>query len=223
MTDTPTVAVRGEATREVEPEIAQFSVTVAARDKDRSRTLSRLADRAQAVRAVIEGYGDAIERTETSGLRVYPEMKRSGEKVGAYQGSVTTTVTVSDFGVLGEVILRLADQDQTSVAGPWWSLRRQSPVYRQARRDAIDDALNRARDYADALGARVVRLVELADAGLSSAPIPLARGGAGGMAFRSMAATEGEPRIELDPQRQTVHAEVEARFEISEPGVLAGD
>lgn len=220
----PTLAVRGEATREVDPEIAQFSVTVAARDKDRQKTLTRLADRAEAVRSVIDGYGGAIERTETSGLRVYPETKRSGERVSAYQGSVTTMVTVADFAVLGELMVRLADQEQTSVAGPWWSLRRESPVYRQARRDAIDDALTRARDYAEALGARLTRLLELADAGLSRAPVPLAPGGAGGgMVFRSMAKAEGEPRIELDPQRQTVHAEVEARFAISEPEIVGGE
>jgi uncharacterized protein len=41
----PTVAVRGESTREVDPEIAEFSVTVQARDKDRATTLAHLCDR----------------------------------------------------------------------------------------------------------------------------------------------------------------------------------
>ncbi|HTF08628.1 MAG TPA: SIMPL domain-containing protein, partial [Asanoa sp.] len=41
----PVVAVRGEAVREVPPEIARFAVTVVARDKDRQATLRRLAER----------------------------------------------------------------------------------------------------------------------------------------------------------------------------------
>ena len=45
MVDGPIVAVRGEATREVPAEVAPFSVTVAARDKDRQATLTRLAER----------------------------------------------------------------------------------------------------------------------------------------------------------------------------------
>ena len=40
MVDGPVVAVRGEAIREVPPEIARFTVTVVARDKDRQATLT---------------------------------------------------------------------------------------------------------------------------------------------------------------------------------------
>ncbi|HEY0700453.1 MAG TPA: SIMPL domain-containing protein [Micromonospora sp.] len=217
MSSTPIVSVRGEVHREVAPEIARFSVTVAARDRDRQTTLARLAERAETARRLIEGYGSAVERVETGDLRVRPELKRSGEKVAAYQGSVSSTVTVADFGVLGELMLRLADLDQTSVAGPWWSLRPDSPVHREARRDAIAEALTRAREYAEALGARVTALVELADTGMANQPMMMTRAAFAG----PMQAAGGPPTIELDPQQQTVQASVEARFAISEPAVLA--
>ena len=87
----PTVAVRGESTREVDPEIAEFTVTVNARDKDRATTLSRLADRVAAVRTILDGYAAAIEKRETSRMSVYAETKRSGEKITAYVGNATTT------------------------------------------------------------------------------------------------------------------------------------
>jgi hypothetical protein len=215
MTDTPTVAVRGEAVREVEPELAQLTVTIAARDSDREHTLTRLAQRAEALGGLLDRYAEVIDRRETSRIAVYPELRRSGERVRAYVGSVSTTVTFSDFTQLGEVVMVLADQDQTTVYGPSWSLRPDSPAYGEARRAAIDDALARAREYAGALGARLVRLVELADSGLSgdSGPQP--------MAFAMRAAGESQqPQLELDPQRQTVRAAVEARFVISEPTVL---
>ncbi|MEV7231949.1 MULTISPECIES: SIMPL domain-containing protein [Polymorphospora] len=216
MVDGPVLAVRGEATREVPPEVARFAVTVAARDRDRQATLTRLGERAAAVRALIDGYGDAIERRETGTLQVRPELKRSGERVVAYQGSVTTTVTVTDFTVLGELMLRLADQEQTSVAGPWWELRPTSPAYRDARRAAIDEALARAREYAGALGARVTALLELADTGMTNQPM-MTRA-----AFHLDAMGKGgAPELDLDPQVQTVQASVEARFSISEPTVLA--
>lgn len=213
MTDGPVVAVRGEAYREVPPEIARFTVTATARDKDRETVLGRLAERAAAVRVLLEGYGPAVDRRETGELRVRPETKRSGERVVAYHGSVATTVTVTDFTVLGELMLRLADQDQIEVAGPWWSLRPDSPAYREARHAAIADALVRAREYAEALGARVTALRELADTGLTPQPM-MARAaygmGAGGE-------SGAPPELELDPQPQTVQAAVEARFTISEP------
>ncbi|MFG3418417.1 SIMPL domain-containing protein [Micromonospora sp. NPDC049460] len=212
MVDGPVVAVRGEAYREVPPEIARFTVTATARDRDREATLTRLAERAAAVRVLLDGYGPAIDRRETGELRVRPETRRSGERVVAYHGSVATTVTVSDFTALGDLMLRLADQDQVEVAGPWWSLRPDSPAHREARHAAIADALLRAREYAEALGARVTALIELADVGAAERPMMsrMAYGMGGGV-------EGGPPELELDPQPQTAQAAVQARFAISEP------
>jgi uncharacterized protein YggE len=214
------VAVRGEAVREVDPEIATFSVTVAARDRNRQEALRRLAARVEAVRATLDRYPDAVEKRETSGLYVRPDSKRSGEKVSGYSGAVTTAVTVSDFAVLGELMLGLADQDQTTVSGPWWGLRPGSPVHRDARRAAINDAIERGREYADALGARVTGLVELTDVGLSTQSPPRMEL----LAYRSAdSGGGGGPTLDLDPQRQTVTATMEARFAISDPTALFMD
>jgi uncharacterized protein len=209
----PVVAVRGEVFREVEPEIATFAVSVTVSYRDRQETLRRLASGVDAVRAVLDEYRDGIEKRETSGMHVYPRTKGSADRVVAYHGSVTTTVTVSDFTVLGELMLRLAGTEQAVVSGPWWALRPGSPAHRDARQAAIADALERAREYAAALGARIVRLIELADAGLNAQP--LAGGG-----FRAMSLSEGAgevPHIDLEPERQQIQASVEARFAISEP------
>lgn len=212
----PVVAVRGEAFREVDPEIASFAVTVAAHDHDRQEALRRLASRVDAIRAVLDRYRDGIEKRETSGLFVHPETKGAGERVVGYHGSVTTTVTVTDFTLLGELMLRLAGEDQTSVGGPWWALRPGSTAHREARQAAIADALQRAREYAAALGARVVGLIELADAGLGGQTQDRHTGGVHFMAAAG-AVPGGPPQLDLEPRRQQVHASVEARLLISEP------
>ncbi|WBC02216.1 SIMPL domain-containing protein [Micromonospora sp. WMMA1976] len=211
MADAPVVAVRGEAYREVAPELARFTVTATARDRDRETTLTRLAERAAAVRALLDAAEPAVERRETGQVHVRPVTKRAGDRVVAYQGSVSTTVTTTDFTALGELMLRLADQEQVEVAGPVWSLRPDSPAYREARQAAIADALVRAREYAEALGARVIALRELSDTGMSAGPPMMMVGAA--------YSRSGEPEreLELDPAPQPVQAAVEARFTISEP------
>jgi uncharacterized protein YggE len=215
MAEQPMIVVRGEATREVPPELAIFSVTVSARDKDRQTALTRLSERAAELRTHLDDFPDAIERRETSAVQVHPELKRGGgERIAAYTGSVTTTVTVTDFTVLGELLLRLADRDQTSVAGPWWQLRPGSRAGADVRRAAITDALGRAREYAEAVGAEVDRLVEIADE----------NAGGGGQPMMRMAAYGGAPEADLeldvDPQQQTVHASVLVRVTITEPTAL---
>ncbi len=216
MVDQPVVVVRGEAVREVPPELATFSVTVSARDKDRQSALTRLAERAASVRALLDGAGDVIERRETGGVHLRPELKRAGERVIAYTGSVSTTVVVNDFTALGELMLRLGDQDQTALSGPWWELRPGSTAGAEVRRAAIADALDRAREYADAVGATLDRLIEIADEGTGGGGRPMMRAAYGGFAQ-----AESEPlELDIDPQPQTVQATVQMRFAITEPTAL---
>ena len=208
------IVVRGAATREVPPELAVFSVTVSSRDKDRQTALTRLTERAAALRTHLDDFPDAIERRETTGVQVHPELKRGGERISAYAGSVTTTVAVTDFSVLGELLLRLANQDQTTVSGPWWQLRPGSRAGADVRRAAITDALSRAREYAEAVGAQVDRLVEIADEGADGGAQPMMR------MMKFGAAPEEDLALEVDPQQQTVQASVLVRVTITEPTAL---
>jgi uncharacterized protein len=215
MAEQPLISVRGEAVREIPPELAIFSVTVSARDKDRQTTLTRLTERAAELRTALDDYPDAIERRETGGVQVHPELKRGGERISAYVGSVTTTVTVTDFSVLGELLLRLANQDLTTVYGPWWQLRPGSTAGAEVRKSAIADALNHAREYADAVGARVDRLVEILDDGAGDAH-PIMRSAA----LSSRGGPEMDLSLDIDPQQQTVQAAVIVRVAITEPTAL---
>jgi uncharacterized protein len=214
MADEPMVVVRGEAFKEVPPEQAIFSVTVSARDKDRQAALTQLTERAAELRRALDDHADAIERRETGGVQIYPEVKHGGQRVSAYTGSVTTTVTVTDFTALGEMLLRLGDQELTSISGPWWSLKPGSVAGAEVRRAAIADALQRAREYAAAVGADVSRLVEIADEGTGGVQ-PLMRSAV----FKA----EGTDQLslDLDPQQQTVQASVVVRVAITPPRALA--
>src|SRR5262249_28796291 len=142
MVQHPVISVRGEAYLEGEPEIAVISVTVEARARDRRTVLDRLASRNTQVLDLIKGYGEAVEKLESGPASVYPDVKRKerDERVARYLGQASVSVTIRDFTVLGELIARLADADLVTVAGPWWSLRPDSPVYRQARIAAARDA-----------------------------------------------------------------------------------
>jgi hypothetical protein len=216
MTQPPTVAVRGEVHREVEPEIATVSATVNARAGDQDKAKRLLTERLDAVRALLDRYADAIDKRETAGVSIRPDYSgRFGERVRGYLGSATTTVTVHDFAVLGDLLLALGGLELTTVYGPYWALRPDSPAYREARHAALRDAVHRARDYAEALGSRIDALVEVADAGMSgqAPPQPM-------MFAAARSAPEGGdggPELNLDPERQHVYASVEARFAITVP------
>ena len=224
----PVISVRGEAYLEADPEIAVISVQVQARDRDRRAVLDRLVSRHRQVLDLVREYGDAVEKTESGPASAHPELKPKGdrERVAGYYGQVSARVTVRDLSVLGELVARLMGLELVTVAGPWWSLRPDSPVYREARVAAARDATRRAGEYAEAFGGRLDQLIEAADTGLltsqwnpqAGAPAPRAFAAAtlmvGGYA-------EEAPSLDLEPARQTVTAQVDARFTMVLPGPAA--
>ncbi len=222
MNGQPVISVRGGATLEVEPEIVVVGVTVQARDRDREKVLRRLADRNQQVTKLIAGYGEAVEKLESGQVSVRPELKdkRAGERVAGYLAIASTTVTIRDFTVLGELVMSLADVELATVDGLWWALRPGSPVHREARLAAARDATVRAGEYAEAFGGRLGDLIEAADPGLLTAQAREDRwafSGPGATGRASGKAQSDQPELDLTPEKQTVSAQVQARFAMTRP------
>jgi len=215
----PRLAVRGEAATDVEPELARIAISSTARGADRRATLADLARRNARALDLVKAYGDAVDTLETGALLITPELRERGrgERVRGYTGLVRVGVTLTDFTALGELVTRLADLDLTRLDGPWWSLRPDSPAYGAARRQAVRSAVQRAREYADALGARLLALTELADEGIAG-PAPYRDQAIMRTAAYTAAGSEEAPGpLDLEPERQAIHASVTARFVITPP------
>lgn len=210
--------MRGEAVLDVEPELATVSIRVEAQAGDQPTAMELLTARSRAVSDVVARFASGVERSETSRLHVYADLRhKKTEKVRRYAGSVSTSVTVHDFAVLSDLLVAASAIELASVDGPYWRLRPTSPVYREARVAAAADALNRARDYAAAYGAEVLSLVEIADEGMSyEEPQPMVMS----MASRAVGSFGPETLddgFDLSPARQHVSGRVEARFSLSRP------
>jgi uncharacterized protein YggE len=221
MAGEPVLSVRGEATLEVPPDLVTLAIVISARDPSRERALEQLGRRNDECRALLGGYDAAVERVETTGLAVSPELRPRDrkEQVRSYRGTIRLNVTVVDFSVLGDLVARASEAEMTTVHGPWWELRPDSPARRQVRQEAVRDAVVRAREYAEAVGARLTALVELADEGLSAEHrTAMYAGVAPGFAGAVRGGGDAEPvTIDLEPVTQVLHARVEARFTMSQP------
>jgi uncharacterized protein YggE len=219
------ISVRGEALLTVEPELVDLTVVVSAQAKDRREAFERLVKRNDEVLELLRSYGDSVEKVESTGVAVHPEVRKGGrdEKVRAYRGVVRVEVSIADFAALGEIVSRVADLDAAYLEGPRWRLRRTSPVYRKARTRAVGEALTRAQDYAEALGARITGLIELADTGLMQSQVHRAphavfqARAAAGPAPSGFGGAPEPPVLDLEPAAQEVRASVEARFSATQP------
>ncbi|NYV73436.1 SIMPL domain-containing protein [Streptomyces sp. UH6] len=216
----PRVAVRGESHLEVDPEVARITLTVTARGTDRRDAIANLTLRNNTALELVRSYGDAVAHVETGSLSVTPELSQRGrgERIRAYGGRVTLSAEITDFTVLGELTTRLADLDHTRVSGPYWSLRTNSPAHRRARQEAVRQAVVRAREYAEALGTTLTGVVDIADIGADAAPVGRGMPRPGGFAGPAAPGAAPEPpALELEPRRQHVRAQVNARFTMAPP------
>ncbi|MET8949429.1 SIMPL domain-containing protein [Streptomyces sp. NPDC004393] len=218
--DAPRLAVRGEAHLEVAPDVARLGITVGARGTDRHATLDDLTRRNTTVLDLVRTCADAVRRLETGHFTLSPELTEGGhgERVHAYHGRVHITAELTDFTALGELTTRLAALELTQVDGPSWDLDPDSPAHGEARRQAVHDAMRRAREYADALGTTLTALVELADIGADNAERPaFAARSARRTALDGTDLADGTAALVLEPRRQHVHARIDARFTMAPP------
>lgn len=210
---TPVVTVRGEAELASAPDLATLSATVHVAGADADRVRRELSEASARVRAVVDAHAPALERHATSGLHVGPVFTgRGGRRISGYRGSLTTELVVADFAALPGLLGALATINGAQVDGPWWSLRRTNPVYRRVRVAAIEEARQRAADYAAAFDAALGPLIEVSDIEGGLRPQP--RLMAAAFASESVGGA-GEPELDLEPAEQRVSAQVTVRFELA--------
>jgi uncharacterized protein len=204
----PLVTVRGEAQLEGPPDLATLALTLHASGDSAERTRSQLAEGSAAVSQLLQRFEAAIERSSTSGLHVSPVFnRRTPTKITGYQGTFTTQIVVGNFDSLSPLLLTLTSLPNSQIDGPWWSLRPDNKMFREARLAAIADARRRADDYAAAFGTTVADLVEVSD---------LNTGFVGAREMRAFAMAEKADDIafQFEPATQTVSGQVTVRFSL---------
>ena len=131
-----------------------------------------------------------------------------------HHASVGIEVKFRDFASLSRWVgNHVANTDGFRISHVAWALtsKRQKELQRQVRTRAVEDAVAKAQEYADALGLGLIRPIAIADAGMLGANLH-PQGGERAGYMRSVGADGGAPDVELVPQDIEVSAAVDARF-----------
>jgi uncharacterized protein len=202
------VRVRGEASADHAPDAAVLSVHVrAVSPSSRAEALERASAGTAGLRAALEAAA-GVRRVVLSRVSVHerhawdPDTGR--HRRDGWEASVDGSVRV-DADAADDVAEVVAGAG-AGIGGVGWEL--DDAARRAVRRAAVEAAREAAEDLADAVGRPLGALVELADAGLSSAAVP----GPERMAVMARGSVGGAPELRLDPHDVTVHAVVEATY-----------
>jgi uncharacterized protein YggE len=211
------IIVKGRGQARSMPDRAVLDVQVEAEGATKEQAYNDAATSARQVDEVLSGRASAVDRVVTAVLLVHPKNRwRKGESIRTgWRAGRRTTVEVTDFSQLGELIAELTSAGG-AVSGPAWRLDESNPVHRDARRLAAEDARRRAEDYATALGLKVGDVGWISEPGLRGQNQEDRFGGEIALSAASALAGEADEVIDVRPDVMTAVASVEIGFRLQQ-------
>ena len=157
------VTVSGEATTKVEPDAAVIVLSVVTQNAQAITAQQENARKSEAVADAIKNSAGANAEIKTSDYSLQPQYDYRDNrlpKIVGYDARNSVIVTLGDLKNVGAVIDAALSAGANSVDNVSFILRQTSPARGQALSDATHQAMNKAQSIAQALGGRVLRVVE---------------------------------------------------------------
>jgi len=160
---TTKVTVAGEAMTRVEPDTAVVSLSVITQSAQALTAQQENARKSDSVSNAVKAIAGANAEIKTSDYTLQPQYDyrdNSLPKIVGYDARNSVIVTMSDLKNVGAVIDAASRAGANSIDGISFVLRQTSPARGQALADATQQAMNKARSIAEALGGHVLRVIE---------------------------------------------------------------
>lgn len=165
-TTTRTISVSGNGEIALSPDMASFSVSFS-NTSDTTREAQQLTNEAmqKVYDILMNEYGVTAEDMKTTSISLYPKtVWRDGESVVVGQtASQSIDVKVYDLTKLGAIVDSLSEVTGVEFSSIQLGLKDKSEAMMQARIKAMDDAMAKAADYADASGMTLGKPVTISD------------------------------------------------------------
>lgn len=146
-----TITVSGNGTVTTVPDRASFSFTVESRAQTAAAAIAKSSDAASSVAAAVKGAGAAPADIQTSQVSLSPQTTQDGTTIIGYVASSTISVT-SSISKAGVIVDAAVHAGADGVSGPGLSRSDETSLYKDALKDAVADAKDKATALAAAAG-----------------------------------------------------------------------
>lgn len=160
---TTKVTVAGEATSRVEPDTAVIVLGVVTQSAQALSAQQENARKSAAVAAAVKNIAGSGAETKTSDYTLQPQYDYRDNrlpKIIGYDARNSIIITMTDLKNVGGVIDAASQAGANSISSVSFTLKQTSPARGQALAEATQQAMNKANSIAQALGGRVLRVVE---------------------------------------------------------------
>jgi len=173
--DSGELEVHGQAVRTVAPDTVAIQIGASIEresEKDAQAEANRIINE---VIEALKALGVPEKQIATSGYSIYRVYDYRAETTvpKGFNVTVTLRVTVSDFGLIGQILDAAVERGANSVGDLRFSYSKEEALYQEALRDAIQAAKAKAENMADAAEVTLRTLLELRETS-RTAPSPYA-------------------------------------------------
>lgn len=194
-----TVTVSATGSVSATPDEATIQTGVSSEAKSAREALSKNSEAMQKVIAELKKAGIEPKHIQTSqfnieAVQVYKE--GSPPTVTGYRAQNMVSVKVTNLDKLGEVLDQLVTAGANQMNGISFNVSKEETLKDDARKEAIANALRRAKLYAQAAGAEVGDIVQIAEDVSYSPPQPMFRRARAAMASDAAPVERGSQELE---------------------------
>lgn len=174
------VLVTGDSIVQAQPDTAILIISVVTQNKRALDAQAENASRSDAVVRAVKAAAGAGAEVKTSGYVLEPQRmykENQPPTITGYEARNSVMVTLGDLTKVGAVIDAATQAGANNVESVSFTLRKDRPAKSQALAEATREAMDKAATIAQALGGRVVRIIEVQEAGAVVRPIYNAEAG----------------------------------------------
>ena len=168
------ISVTGEGTVTVEPDLAILNIGVETRAETVSVARNDASVAMDAIMAAVKEHGltDADIQTTSFSVRPRYDYQDGVETLIAYRVNHHTTMKARDLDAVGEIIDDVAEAggDAIRINGISFTVEDRTPFTEQLREAAVEDAMAKARHYAELTGVELGSLIFLTESGADFPP-----------------------------------------------------
>lgn len=209
------VNVVGDSIIQAQPDTAILTISVVTQARNALDAQQQNATKTDAVIRALKAAAGTGAEIKTSGYSLQPQRvykENQPPTITGYEARNSVTVTTSELNKSGTIIDAAAQAGSNDVAGIAFTLRQDRPARDQALSAATREAVSKAQVIAQALGGRVVRIVEVQEEGFQQRPpVPLVQYDTLSMAREKVATPIEVGSLDITSRVQLV-AEVETNM-----------
>ena len=167
------VNVVGDSIVQAQPDTAILTVSVVTQARNALDAQQQNATKTDAVVRALKAAAGSGAEVKTSGYNLQPQRvykENQPPTITGYEARNSVTVTTSDLNKVGTIIDAAAQAGSNEVSGIAFTLRQDRPARDRALSEATRVAVSKAQVIAQALGGRVVRIIEVQEEGFQQRP-----------------------------------------------------